>query len=319
MAVHFSFAATNFRKSVPCIGESLSLAELKDAIAAPLVAALKGKKLREAFDFRVYDSDTKTEILGADSKIRKNASVIVKRVPYFQQFSNVASISTQSSALSSISTQSQSSSLAPISTQSIERSNGSSTRSEVIDDDFGDEIYSAPPTSKNAPSAAISTHSAVIDDEFGDNVYAAPIMHEVVKTSSKKRAAPHDEVISIKRRMKEQSDLASKPAVNVRIKQETGEKIPTGKKEESAVQSVEKLPTELTCPLCNKMLKEPMMIPCCFLTFCGDCIKVALAKQKKCPKCLSCKFGVANLLHNRHMNIMIDARLKSSSSPSNPR
>lgn len=83
MAVHFTFAASKVPKSVPCVGNSLSLTELKDAIAAPLVAALHGKKLKEQFDFRVYDADTKEEIVGASSRVRKNASVVVKRVPAF--------------------------------------------------------------------------------------------------------------------------------------------------------------------------------------------------------------------------------------------
>jgi len=81
MAMHFSFAASKASQSVPCVGDSLSLADLKDAIAAPLVAALQGKKLKEKFDFKVYDGDTKKEILGANIRVGKNAYVTVKRVP----------------------------------------------------------------------------------------------------------------------------------------------------------------------------------------------------------------------------------------------
>lgn len=84
MSVYLSIAASKAQMFVPCMAHSISVIELKDAIAAPLLAALQ--MLREQFDFRIYDPDTKEEIVSASSRVSKNASVLVKRVPSFVVF-----------------------------------------------------------------------------------------------------------------------------------------------------------------------------------------------------------------------------------------
>lgn len=252
MAIHYSFVAfPKVRKSVPCEGNSLSLAELKDAIAAPLVGALCGKSMRETFDIKIYDSDTKEELLDANSRIRNNATVLAKRVP-FSRF-----------AAQTLKTNEE----APISpchrkAQQGDKSNEttpSSTQSEVINDNFGD----------NAESTVQEPHR--------NNI-------------SKKRASSFIEAVGNKRRIKEES-----------------------------VGQCKQIPKELTCSLCNNVMNDPVLISCCYLSFCSNCIKIALTERKKCPNCGSCKCVPASLLFNRQLDTLIEVFVKSTSAAHEPR
>lgn len=51
------------------------------------------------------------------------------------------------------------------------------------------------------------------------------------------------------------------------------------------------LPTHLTCPLCAKLLRDAVKLPCCNNHFCDDCLRGALLEQidekgsARCPIC----------------------------------
>lgn len=281
MAVHFTFAASKaFQRSVPCVGDSICLADLKDAIAVPLVAALKGKKLKENFDFRVYDAETKQEILGANTTVRKHSSVLVKRVPAFVLSRQKPAVVVESSGLE-------------VTGKSLEK---------VIDDDFGDDVYST---------------STVTSKEVENlEKLKEPEVQKVEKEGRKIEVASNKTVVQSRY---SRSTVTSKEVEKLeKLEVEKVEK-ESRKKEEvvcnktDVVQSVQaEIPVELMCTLCKNVMKDPVLIPCCCNSFCSDCIKVALVGGNNCcPECESFKCREADLLPNRHIKAMIDVHFKS--------
>jgi hypothetical protein len=121
MAVHFMFVASKQFDSVPIAGDSVSLGQLKDEIYnLKFRAALEKRRLNEAFDFRVYNAETKEEILGAHTRVPKHSRVLMKRVPTFVVLQQLATLSCKVQEICK-----------PC--KPLER---------VVDDDFGDDVYS---------------------------------------------------------------------------------------------------------------------------------------------------------------------------------
>ncbi|XP_034047271.1 E3 ubiquitin-protein ligase RBBP6-like [Thalassophryne amazonica] len=52
-------------------------------------------------------------------------------------------------------------------------------------------------------------------------------------------------------------------------------------------ESEEPLPNELLCPICEELLSDTVIIPCCGSNYCDDCIRNALLESEDhiCPKC----------------------------------
>ncbi|XP_009781066.1 E3 ubiquitin ligase PARAQUAT TOLERANCE 3-like [Nicotiana sylvestris] len=71
------------------------------------------------------------------------------------------------------------------------------------------------------------------------------------------------------------------------------------------------LPAELKCPLCNTFFKDAVMIPCCQHSFCEKCIRLVLLEKAMCPKCLSSRCKVENLLPNLSLRQAIEHFLES--------
>ncbi|XP_074345783.1 uncharacterized protein LOC141684622 isoform X2 [Apium graveolens] len=71
------------------------------------------------------------------------------------------------------------------------------------------------------------------------------------------------------------------------------------------------LPSELRCAICNKFLRDAMMIPCCQHSFCERCIRRVLSEKAKCPRCSSQKFMEADLLPNLSLRKAIEHFLES--------
>ncbi|KAK4338602.1 hypothetical protein RND71_043089 [Anisodus tanguticus] len=70
-------------------------------------------------------------------------------------------------------------------------------------------------------------------------------------------------------------------------------------------------PVELKCPLCNTFFKDAVMIPCCQHSFCEKCIRLALLEKAMCPKCLSIRCRVEDLLPNLSLRQAIEHFLES--------
>ncbi|KAL1830699.1 uncharacterized protein LOC108216390 isoform X1 [Daucus carota subsp. sativus] len=71
------------------------------------------------------------------------------------------------------------------------------------------------------------------------------------------------------------------------------------------------LPPELRCSICNKILREAVMIPCCQHSFCERCIRGVLGEKAKCPRCFSHKFTEVDLLPNLSLRQAIEHFLES--------
>lgn len=73
------------------------------------------------------------------------------------------------------------------------------------------------------------------------------------------------------------------------------------------------LPAELKCSLCDTFFKDAVMIPCCQHSFCEKCIGLVLIEKGRCPKCLSTKYKVEDLLPNVSLRQAIKHFLESQS------
>ena len=61
------------------------------------------------------------------------------------------------------------------------------------------------------------------------------------------------------------------------------------------------VPPELACFLCDGIIKDSVLIPCCCNSFCRKCMTIAILEQKRCPKCGLSKYKDSDLLPNRHI------------------
>lgn len=45
---------------------------------------------------------------------------------------------------------------------------------------------------------------------------------------------------------------------------------------------------DLVCSLCSRLFTDPLVVPCCFASFCEDCIRQSLALEGAAPRCPRC-------------------------------
>eukprot|EP00850_Spirogloea_muscicola_P021552 SM000253S09041 [mRNA] locus=s253:145051:152434:- [translate_table: standard] len=58
------------------------------------------------------------------------------------------------------------------------------------------------------------------------------------------------------------------------------------------------VPPELQCPLCHRIFRDAVLIPCCQYSFCDQCIRQELIAKGRCPQCGSTKYKNDDLLPN---------------------
>eukprot|EP00850_Spirogloea_muscicola_P016930 SM000141S00874 [mRNA] locus=s141:150040:155595:- [translate_table: standard] len=58
------------------------------------------------------------------------------------------------------------------------------------------------------------------------------------------------------------------------------------------------VPPELQCPLCHRIFRDAVLIPCCQYSFCDQCIRQELITKGRCPQCGSTKYKNDDLLPN---------------------
>jgi hypothetical protein len=278
MAVHFMFAASKQFDSVPVAGDSIPLGRLKDEIYnLKFRAALEKQRIKEAFDFRVYNAETKEEILGAHTRVPKHSRVLVKRVPAFVVSQQLATRSCKAQEIHK-----------PC--KPLER---------VVDDDFGDDVYSS------SSESCVSSERNPNGNSMTSNLPATKAPEEVqridvVSANTKAvgpRAAKGSRVVRAVKNLDVNSENVAKSSLESR--------------------QMVQIPLELACSLCHDIMKDPVLIPCCCNSFCRNCVTVAILEQQKCPKCGSSKCRDSDLLPNRHMNNMIQSFLKSNGIPLN--
>ncbi|KAG0620451.1 hypothetical protein M758_4G216800 [Ceratodon purpureus] len=277
MAVHFKFTASQQFDFIPVAGDSIALQQFKDELFdlkfRPALEKRK-RKVKEAFDFRVFDEETKEEILGASSKIRRHSRVLVKRVPAYV----ITEVEVQQ-ALQSL--------------QAREISNHCESGSSCIDDGFGEDVYSTSSVSCVTSERDSSGNSASIS-----NCTTSSLSKEVHETSfvvSADRKVVRPRVLQARRRERMVKDLGSKFEVarEVRLKSPL------------MLRKVE-IPLEFTCSLCTDSMKEPVLVRCCGASFCKKCVTDAFVVHKKCPSCGSPKCQDLDFLPNPALKDCID-------------
>lgn len=58
---------------------------------------------------------------------------------------------------------------------------------------------------------------------------------------------------------------------------------------------------DLVCSLCSRLFTDPLVVPCCFASFCEDCIRQSLLLEgatPRCPRCHSDAISIDNLRPN---------------------
>ncbi|GMR52983.1 hypothetical protein PMAYCL1PPCAC_23178, partial [Pristionchus mayeri] len=67
------------------------------------------------------------------------------------------------------------------------------------------------------------------------------------------------------------------------------------------------VPPELKCALCQELLKEAMLSPCCGTSFCAECISNRLMEVTECPQCKKEGVGVDQLVPNKSVRLAVDS------------
>lgn len=97
-----------------------------------------------------------------------------------------------------------------------------------------------------------------------------------------------------------------------------GEDDAEGNTENKKMLNYERFPPTLICQLCSTLMKDAVLVPCCQVTCCFDCIQQKIVKQlnlrddkgvrigcNKCPICKDKKLSLANIIPNLQMRNII--------------
>ncbi|KAI9034234.1 DWNN domain-containing protein [Hyaloraphidium curvatum] len=73
------------------------------------------------------------------------------------------------------------------------------------------------------------------------------------------------------------------------------------------------VPKELACPICKKLIRDAVVIPCCGVSFCDDCIRNHLTADEthgQCPNCLEDGINADRLVPNKHLRAAAENHLR---------
>ncbi|KAI8818207.1 DWNN domain-containing protein, partial [Fimicolochytrium jonesii] len=79
------------------------------------------------------------------------------------------------------------------------------------------------------------------------------------------------------------------------------------------------VPDELACPICKKLLRDAVLIPCCGTSYCDECIRTHLldnedpAQRLKCPNCHSDQ-SPDHLIPNKSLRQAVELHIKEFAS-----
>lgn len=69
-----------------------------------------------------------------------------------------------------------------------------------------------------------------------------------------------------------------------------------------------KIPDDLVCPLCNDLLTDALLVPCCANSYCDDCIRNYLVESDhECPGCHEKDISPTSLIPNRFLRGTVNA------------
>ncbi|KAI8141403.1 hypothetical protein BJV82DRAFT_175248 [Fennellomyces sp. T-0311] len=76
--------------------------------------------------------------------------------------------------------------------------------------------------------------------------------------------------------------------------------------------SAKQKPSELTCRICGKLMKDAVLVPCCGKSFCKECITTKLDETSKCPVCNKEDVRSSQVIPNRSLRNTIQAYQEQS-------
>ncbi|XP_057985804.1 E3 ubiquitin ligase PARAQUAT TOLERANCE 3 isoform X2 [Hevea brasiliensis] len=285
MAIRFRFRSSVNYDSVVIEGQpSISVRDLKAKIVRS-----KNLNICQDFDLVFSDAETGQEYYDENIQLPSGSSVIIKRVPagsmradkgHVESFENVG-----------------------IKDTNVFRTSAQANVEVDNFDDFGAELCPI-------PEATISGSDFDVDKQFLCTNDETPRFFEIPRVGCQKLDAS-ELIESIPTRpsnigdSEDASQIKSKPSVDALTKPK---KVVTANPQ--SMQNVD-LPAELKCYLCGTFFKEAVMIPCCQHSFCEKCIQLVLVEKRSCPKCLSTKYTVKDLLPNVSLRQAIERFLES--------
>ncbi|OMO67009.1 Zinc finger, RING-type [Corchorus capsularis] len=276
MSVRFKFRSSPNYDSVDIGGLPwISVRDLKSRI-------VKSKKLNlcQDFDLLFSDSISGQEYVNEDFQILCGSSVIIKRVPAGGRVGSLENVATKQANISKASY--------PVNVETVDF------------DDFGAELCAI-------PGANISDIGLDIENKFCVGDEKTNI--ELKRCAEQPAVECHKPEVSDIIEAVPQGLNASKTKSKVDIEPNT--KLPKVVIARSPAMQAADFPSELKCSLCNSFFKEAVMIPCCQHSFCEKCIRHVLLEKARCPKCLSTRCKVEDLLPNVSLRQAIERFLKS--------
>ncbi|KAI5066397.1 hypothetical protein GOP47_0019021 [Adiantum capillus-veneris] len=312
MAVHFKFRSAVAFDSIRVEGTGITIANLKEKI-------VEQKNLGRStnFDLVITNAESGEEYVEDTFVVPKNTSVIIKRIPARRARTLLLVNEPEDNALeqpppksiNKVTDLSQLALTSPI--------------DELYDmDDFGVDLYAVDESAlthveADETSIASAFMSKTLTDEkryIQENVIA----HGYGKDASAKglarglscRAVPHAGYVchrcGLPGHFIQHCPTNGDPAYDfkkgsrLRADWEGLSASPTAVSQPNnfVVKEVDPLPPELRCSLCEGILKEAVMVPCCQYSFCDTCARQYFLEKGSCPQCGSDKLKKGDLLPN---------------------
>ncbi|XP_059471341.1 E3 ubiquitin-protein ligase RBBP6 [Neocloeon triangulifer] len=109
------------------------------------------------------------------------------------------------------------------------------------------------------------------------------------------------------------------PAIDHEAYQEQKKERPAFEEGECPVEVKPELPEDLVCSICEDLLTDAVMIPCCGNSFCDECIRSALleSEEHECPDCKDKGVSPDTLLPNRFLRNSV-AKFRNDTGYSKP-
>ncbi|XP_057957814.1 E3 ubiquitin ligase PARAQUAT TOLERANCE 3-like isoform X2 [Malania oleifera] len=291
MAVRFKFRSSMNFDSVDIDGRpSISVRDLRSKI-------IRHKNLNICQDFDLVFSDALTgrEYCDENIQIPSGSSIIIKRVPAGSTpLPKVCIDSVENFGLKDT---------------DLAKTIASLPANTEVDnfDDFGVDLCPVPEVTFSDSDVGIDARNGINSETTNSVVPRCsepPIMRcQKLEASDLSEASPVGPTRTKIEGKALQTKLKSEVEENLKL-----EKVVTGNP--PAMQNID-LPLELKCSLCNSFYKEAVMIPCCQHSFCEKCIHQVLLGKARCPKCLSTKCRVEDLLPNLSLRQAIEHFLES--------
>ncbi|XP_049653234.1 E3 ubiquitin-protein ligase RBBP6-like [Accipiter gentilis] len=292
--VHYKFFSKLNYDTVTFDGLYISLRDLK------LQIMVREKLTAASCDLLITNAQTKEEYTDGNALIRRNSSVIVRRIPAggVKVTSKTFVVSRPPPSSQSKSTSPASLSLAHLAkTANLAEANASEEdkiKAMMIQSSrqYGPTNYmkkplGPPPSSYTCHRCRKPGHSIKNCPTNGDESFGS------VPRMKKSMGIPRSLLLEVKDPnvegvMLTRTGKYAIPCVNVEAYARTKkEKPPFLPEEPSSSSSDALIPDEILCLICKEIMTDAAIIPCCGNSYCDECIRTALleSEEHRCPEC----------------------------------